>query len=117
MGIVALEGIRFFAHHGVHEHEKKDGNTFEVDVYMYTDRISGLDDEVEHTVDYEHAWDEVKAVMETNVNLLETIVEEIGKRILSRIEAVDRVKVRVSKLNPPLGSHCLRSYVEADYAR
>lgn len=113
MAIVALEGMRFFAYHGLYEEEQRTGNHFTVDLYMDTGkRPLAESDEISDTPDYARAYEIVEQVMGQRQNLLETLVSGIGKELVKEMRGIDSVRVRVAKENPPVRGECLRSYVE-----
>lgn len=116
MAIVALEGMKFFAHHGVFAEEKKTGNDFMVDVWIDTgSRMLPTSDAIADAVDYGKVYEIVAAIMAQPVDLLETLVGQIGKRILDEMSGFDSACVRVSKFRPPVAGECARSYVESTF--
>jgi 7,8-dihydroneopterin aldolase/epimerase/oxygenase len=117
MAIVALEGMRFFAHHGVLEHERKDGNHFEVDVWADLGEWELPDtDRLEDVLNYGEIYAVVAEIMAVPRNLLETLVNDIGKQLMRSFPQVMMFTVRVSKENPPLQGICKRSYVEETFS-
>ena len=51
--VVELVGLEVFAHHGVHEHERRDGQTFLFDVRLEcTDAAAERSDDLADAVDY-----------------------------------------------------------------
>ena len=92
MGTIAIENMRFYAHHGCFGQERKIGTRFSVDVEFTCD-----------TVNYLEVYQVVKAEMETPSHLLEHVAHRVGKAIMRRFDAVESVRVKVSKLAPPLG--------------
>jgi len=56
-------------------------------------------------------------VMSNPVNLLETLVETIGRKVLENQPTAAKVKVRVSKEKPLAMEKCMRAYVEASFAQ
>lgn len=112
--IIALEGMEFHAHHGVYPEERKTGRTFIVDVYLEVDTSNAaITDELNDTVDYADVFEIVKQIMETPLNLLEHVVEKILVTVLNHSARVQEVKVRVSKMDPPLPGKVVRTYVES----
>jgi dihydroneopterin aldolase len=116
MATIALEGMRFFAHHGVFAHERAEGNHFEVDVWLDCgDGALPDTDQLEDALDYGKIHRVTASVMATPKNLLETLVNAIGRGLLQEFPTVTAIKVRVSKENPPIDGVCKRSYVEATF--
>lgn len=60
-------------------------------------------DNLNHTVDYVHLQHIVKAEMAQRSKLLEQVAQRIINRIFSEIALVEKAKVSISKLNPPIG--------------
>lgn len=105
MGIIALEGMKFRAHHGVHAHEKTMGNDFEIDLYIKLDyERAAMSDNIHHTIDYEEYYRIVCEVMQRQqYNLLEHINYQIIEAIHDKFKTVEWIKVQTRKLHPPVG--------------
>lgn len=102
---IRINKARFYAHHGVFEHEKVHGNEFEVDVIMNCD-LSGLkdSDDLHKTVNYQSVYKFAEKVFKENkFNLIETVNQNLCKGILENFPLVKSVKVRIRKPNAPLG--------------
>jgi dihydroneopterin aldolase len=93
---VELRGLRLFGRHGVHEHEKRDGQDFVFDVELDVgDR--GSHDHLEDAVDYRDVALAVQAVSDArSYNLLEALATDVADELLRRFGA-ERVVVRVEK--------------------
>lgn len=104
MATIAINDMRFYAHHGCFEQEKTIGTHFRVDVAFETDtRRAELSDCIEDTVSYLDVYQVVKHEMSIPSNLLEHVARRVGERIKVEFPSVTAVHVKVSKLNPPLG--------------
>lgn len=137
MATIALEGMRFFAHHGLYEEEKILGNDFVVDVYLTANVINAAiddqlyraetaaakaadskkkkrDDSITTTINYETVYLVCEAVMRERYNLLETVAEQIAMDLKHQFKFVQEMKIRVRKLNPPLGGRVESAWVEVD---
>lgn len=113
MAIIALEGMRFFAEHGVFEEERILGNFFEVDVWVDPGKIPHpVKDSLEETLDYAVIYQTVARIMGERRHLLETLLIAIGEEIVRVWPGIVSVRVRVSKENPPVGGDCRRAFVE-----
>jgi dihydroneopterin aldolase len=118
MPIVALEGMEFFAHHGVYPSEKERGNTFVADVWLDLGEAPLPDsDELSEALDYSAVYEVVSSAMSDRANLLETLVGRIGRGLKLRVPGWKSARVRVSKLSPPLDGPVVRSYVEETFRR
>ena len=106
---ILLEGMEFYAYHGVNESEKSQGQRFIVDVEMTADlsRASETDD-LEDTVNYSRVFRLVKEIVEGPPrDLIETVAGEIAIRVLEDF-AVEQIRVRVSKPDVPIRGAKLR---------
>jgi len=99
LGIIKLENIKVFAHHGCLEEETIIGSNYRVDLSVRADlEKSGQTDSLSDTVDYV-----VFKEMGRPSKLLETVALRIINRVFDSCSDVDWVGVSVSKLNPPIG--------------
>lgn len=96
---VFLEGLRFFAYHGVHPEEKARGQRFTVDVRMWADlRPAGESDDLTLTVNYSAVHKAVRAIVEGPPrDLIEAVAEDIAAAVLAGFPPVARVEVTVRK--------------------
>ncbi|MGC5582815.1 dihydroneopterin aldolase [Ornithinimicrobium sp. W1679] len=101
---VRLTGVVARGHHGVFEHERRDGQDFVVDVVIGLDlRPAGTSDDLARTVHYGEVAADVVAVVEGQPrDLVETVAEEIAAVVLAR-PAVETVEVTVHKPQAPVG--------------
>lgn len=100
---IHLTGMRFYARHGVHAHERELGQTYHVDVALACDltRASRSDD-LSDTIDYGLIHRLVREVVEGEPRrLVERVAEDVAQRLLTGTPA-DAVRVRVAKLHPPI---------------
>lgn len=116
MGIIALEGLSFFAHHGYYPEERELGNRFRVDVYLKTDFSEAAEqDALEGTINYEGIYKLVKEVMEGSKQfLLERLAQRIIDASAEHYKELKWMRVRISKLNPPIAGDIERVYVELE---
>lgn len=112
--IVSLEGLKFWAFHGVYEAERKEGNEFLCDVHVELKSFDTLDDNIHDTVNYENIFKIVEEEMQNQRKLLETICLHIINRIRG-MENVVAAKVKISKSNPPLGGEVKCAVVEMQF--
>ncbi|MCI0751713.1 MAG: dihydroneopterin aldolase [Flammeovirgaceae bacterium] len=109
---IALEGLEFHAFHGVYPHERESGNYFEVDISVDAEvKNASSTDSLETTVNYEDLFRIVKNVMDSPSKLLETVGEKAIEQIFRELPTVQKVELRISKLNPPIGGKCKKATV------
>ena len=93
---VELRDLRIFGRHGVHEHEKRDGQDFLFDVDLAVGE-RGVSDRLEDAVDYSAVARAVQEVSDArSYDLLEALATAIADELLQRFDA-ERVLVRVRK--------------------
>ena len=102
MGLITVEGIRVFAYHGHLPEEAKIGGHFIVNVWVNIDtlKVENTDD-LNDTVDYVKIIDIVKEQMAIRANMIEVPAKRIVNKILS-LHKVQKVKVEVEKISPPI---------------
>ena len=106
MGIVKVKNIRVYAYHGCMVEEGKIGSEYRVDVSVKANLTpSANSDELADTVDYVHLNKIVKEEMALRAKLLEHVALRVMKRIFKEIPLVDKAKVSISKINPPIGGN------------
>ena len=86
--------------------EGKIGSDYRIDLSVKADLKKSADtDHLADTVDYVHLNKIVKEEMAVRTKLLETVAALILDRILLEIPLVNKAKIKVSKLNPPIGGN------------
>ncbi|MUP45116.1 dihydroneopterin aldolase [Gramella sp. BOM4] len=106
MGVIKLKNIKVFAYHGCLDEEGKIGSDYRVDLKVYADLShSAKTDKLIDTVDYVHLNRIVKQEMAIRSKLLENVAERILKRIMDELIMVQKARVDVSKINPPIGGN------------
>ena len=104
MGIIKVENIRIFAHHGCLSEETKIGSDYRVDLKVEADlQTSAKTDKLSDTVDYVFLNRIIKDEMNIPSYLLETVAKRILNRIFNEDIMVKKATVLISKLNPPIG--------------
>jgi dihydroneopterin aldolase len=102
--LVELNAMKFYAFHGISTQEKNVGNTFMVDIsYACPSLEASLSDNIKDTVSYADVYNVVKTEMERPSQLLEHVAARISTALKSNFPQFTYLKIRVSKLNPPLG--------------
>ncbi|MGG7466516.1 MULTISPECIES: dihydroneopterin aldolase [unclassified Plantibacter] len=100
---ITLTGLRAFAHHGVFDFERADGQEFVIDVSVSLDlRPASGGDDLRATLHYGELAEEVVGAVERDpVDLIETVAERIAGVVLAH-ERADAVTVTVHKPTAPI---------------
>ena len=107
--------MRFYAHHGCFSQERAIGTHFVVDLSFNTDTTRAeQSDSIADTVSYLDVYQTVKREMQQPSNLLEHVARRVGEAVLKEYSAVTDIKVKVSKMNPPLGGQMHSVSVELE---
>ena len=118
MGTIKLKNIRTYSYHGCLIEEGKIGSDYSVDLEIRANlRQSAESDNLKDTVDYVHLNTIVVEEMSIRSNLLEHVTKRIINRALAEIEAISKIKVAVSKINPPIGGDVEAVTVEMEEER
>jgi 7,8-dihydroneopterin aldolase/epimerase/oxygenase len=100
---IEVVGIKIYAFHGCLPEEEKIGGNYLVDVMLNTDfGEAATHDELEKTVDYVL----VNKIVREEMAIRSKLIEHVGQRIVNRlrfeINAVTHLRVRVTKICPPI---------------
>lgn len=100
---LTITGIECFGHHGVFDHERRDGQAFMIDLTLGLDtRPAAASDDLQDTVDYGSLVAQVKSAVESDpVDLIETLVQRVAGVCLSD-RRVEWVRVTVHKPEAPI---------------
>jgi dihydroneopterin aldolase len=100
---LAVRGIEVFAHHGVLDFERRDGQKFVIDLCLGMDSgPAAAADDLSRTVDYGSlVHDVTTAVGRDPVDLIETVAQRIADVCLTR-EQVEWAEVTVHKPQAPI---------------
>lgn len=101
---ILLEGMRFYAYHGVNPEERVLGQRFIVDVALAVDLCrAGQSDDLADTVSYSAVFKLVRRIVEGEPrNLLEAVAEALAAGILADFPPVTRVTVTLRKPAAPV---------------
>lgn len=99
---IQLENLKFFAHHGVFEHEQRDGNEFEVNLSVKYNLFEPIADELKDTVSYATLFEIVDREMKIPRKLLETVASNIATEVKERFPFCFSIVCKITKLYPPI---------------
>lgn len=105
MNKIVIEGMTFFARHGFYAEENIIGGKFEVDLEFETvfSAKARENDDLSGTVNYERVYSIVKEEMAITSKLLEHVADRIISRLYRELSELTYIRLKVSKLNPPMG--------------
>ena len=102
--MIAIEGMEFYSYHGCFTEEKEIGTHFIVDFYFTTDTSRAeVSDHLLDTVNYLSVYELIKEEMKTSSNLLEHVAYRILQALFAEFEKLEWGKIKIQKMNPPLG--------------
>lgn len=102
---ISLEGIEFYAYHGVLEEERKIGGRFTVDISFEADVSKAVTtDNISDTVNYQEVYEAIKKQMEIPSRLIEHVTHRILEEIKTKFP-VKNIDLKVSKLRPPINGN------------
>jgi 7,8-dihydroneopterin aldolase/epimerase/oxygenase len=100
---LAITGLRATGHHGVYEHERRDGQEFVIDVTVWADlSAASRSDDLGETLHYGVLAERVVAAVERDpVDLIETLAARIVD-VVFEFPAAQTVEVTVHKPQAPI---------------
>lgn len=118
MGKILLEEMEFFAYHGCFDEEKVIGNQFIVNLEIETDTAtSEKSDDLLETINYQEIYNVIGEVMNQSCNLLEHLTSKILDVLMDKFPAIEYAKLKISKINPPMGGRMRSVSVELERGR
>ena len=104
MGLIKIENMEFYSFHGHFKEERIVGNKFLVDLTIETNmELPAASDNLKDAVNYQRVYEIVKSQMEIKSHLLEHIAGRILDAIYTEMKGIEKITVKVSKMNPPMG--------------
>lgn len=101
---IEIEGMNFFAYHGVMPQERKVGNRFIVNLVLTAPVEKAVaSDELEDTINYAEVYEVVKQEMDLPSFLIEHAAGRILSALKGRFPQLTGINLKLSKLNPPFG--------------
>ena len=100
---LSVTGIECYGHHGVFDHEKRDGQTFVVDLTLGIETApAAATDDLRDTVDYGSLVAAVKHAVEVDpVDLIETLAQRLADVCLRDVR-VEWARITVHKPDAPI---------------
>lgn len=100
---IELRGLKVRGHHGVFDHEKRDGQDFFIDITVWMDLApAAASDNLEHTLHYGELAEAAAAIVGgPSRDLIETVAAEIADNVMTDTR-VQSVEVVVHKPSAPI---------------
>jgi 7,8-dihydroneopterin aldolase/epimerase/oxygenase len=100
---IELRGLRVRGHHGVFEHERRDGQEFVVDVTVWMDLApAAASDDLADTLHYGELAERTAAIVAGEPsNLIETVAARVAEMVMTDPRAL-AVEVAVHKPQAPI---------------
>ncbi|MCM3164630.1 dihydroneopterin aldolase [Metabacillus litoralis] len=119
MDKIYVNGMDFYGYHGVFQEENKLGQRFRVDLAVELDlKKAGETDELEYSVNYASLYKCCKEIVEGKpYKLVESVAEQIAKKLLTEFPLIHFCEVKVIKPDPPIPGHYKEVAVEIKRGR
>lgn len=99
---IELQGLRFFAEHGMYQEELLVGNEFEVNVSMDVKAPKKTITSIEQTINYVEVFRIVQELFSKRKQLLEALATEIADALHDNFNEIEKVSVTIKKITPPI---------------
>jgi 7,8-dihydroneopterin aldolase/epimerase/oxygenase len=104
MGKILVENIKIYAFHGCLKEENIIGSDYLIDIEIDLDYSkASLNDDLNYTVNYAELNKLIHREMAIKSCLLENAAHRIIEATLSEFPVVEKVWIKLSKVNPPMG--------------
>ena len=115
---IFLEQLRFFAYHGVGAQAAVTGNAFTVALRLTCQVEQAVEsDNVDDTVSYADVYNAIRDEMEIPSRLLEHVAGRMVKRLYRDFPLIQKIDLKLSKRNPPMGADIRAAGVELHSCR
>jgi dihydroneopterin aldolase/2-amino-4-hydroxy-6-hydroxymethyldihydropteridine diphosphokinase len=102
---IKITGLKVFAHHGVLEEEKQNGQDFFLNMKLFYDmKTPGLSDHLEEAVNYADVCAFATEVFsKTSYDLIEAAAEQLCTALLLHYPLIEEVELELCKPHAPIG--------------
>ncbi len=109
MGVIEIEGMKFYAYHGHFAAEQIVGNNFEVYARIETNcSKAGESDNLDDALNYQAVYETIQKEMQIKSALLENVATRILDALYAEFPSIEKAKIKISKMNPPMGGEMER---------
>ena len=104
MSKILIENIKIYAYHGCLKEENIIGSDYLIDLEVDLDysKASATDNLI-HTVSYA----DINVAIHEEMAIVSCLLEHVSQRIIDRVlkdfSQIEKVKIKLSKVNPPMG--------------
>ena len=114
-----IEELEVFAHHGVHEEEKKLGQKFVVSLEIWFEMgKAAVDDKIEYTIHYGELCRRVSAILKSkSYDLIEAAAANLCEQLLLEYPMTRKLKVYLKKPWAPIHQHLASVGIEVERSR
>ncbi len=113
MDKISVEGIRLYGYHGCLDEEGKIGTEYRVDVDVWGEVLEAIaSDDLSKTMDYVTINRIVSDHVGERSKLIETVANRIIIDIFKEMPIVQKVRIKLSKLYPPINGDVERVSIE-----
>ena len=111
---VGLQSVEVYGHVGFYPEERKMGRLFRVDaeVEYRIERVGEVP-----PIDYREIAGLIRVFFSSEGFLIEHIAEGLAEKIIERWPLVEKVRIRVHKVHPPVGILAESAYAEVELSR
>jgi dihydroneopterin aldolase len=102
MVTIKLKQLRFFAHHGLYEEERKVSNEFIVDLEVGFESPVPVITRMNETINYIRLYELVKRYMLQTNDLIESLAMKISDDIHQLYPQVKKISISITKKYPPV---------------
>lgn len=99
---ISLNGLRFFADHGIYTEEKKVGHEYELNISMNMLEPPGGVQAIGDTINYAEVYRLVQEIFRQRKLLLETLAVDIANTIQKHFPIAKNISVTITKFSPPI---------------
>lgn len=101
---IIIKNLKIYAYHGVNPEEKRDGQTFYIDITLQADLSRPcVSDKVEDTINYDEVCSCAYRIMTENTyDLIERAAQAVCDGILDEFPQVMQIELTLKKPNAPV---------------
>jgi dihydroneopterin aldolase len=118
MSTLYINNLRVHAHHGCLPEETIIGGEYRIDAEITADFTSACQsDSLSETVDYCDVRRIAEREMAVRSKLIEHVVERMGRSLLTELPQIISLKLKLTKLSPPMGGDVESVSFESQFRR